>query len=297
MSTLRQKLETCQRLRAIASHSLAASLKTSLFMDTPLSEVAFRDTFLSHLREKPDLFPEGWYTPPPHGIGVLFGSTERNSRHNYHSLRPEHMWPKDSIFLDQKNGMAYLFASPVDRQTGIIGDFGLTLYLGNDERIIEYIKLCYRVVCEIYEGYRTGMRFSDAYLLAEDVVSNYRLRNEVTSTTDPAGLDYGHTIPGISDEWTIQEQALFKNADSSWLPFKNALSRKRVFISPIEDAVFSAGMAVTLEPRLTSLHDAGLPMISFHTVVVFWEDGSKELLTNFDEIFRVAGMGYMLETL
>lgn len=55
---------------------------------------------------------------------------------NYKSLRPVEMHPRNDIMLNKQTGIIYVYASPVDKKTGMIGDWGMTIYFGRDPEII-----------------------------------------------------------------------------------------------------------------------------------------------------------------
>ena len=133
--SVEDKLKACRSARVLAAQSLHTTLDTLLSHKQSISEVQLRDTWLAEMRRNSTIFPDGWYMPPPHGIGVLFGSAHKESRMNYSHLRLPQVWPRSDIMLGGKNEMAYLYASPVDKSTGIIGDFGMVIYLGNDNKI------------------------------------------------------------------------------------------------------------------------------------------------------------------
>ncbi|MEK7092305.1 MAG: hypothetical protein AAB907_01635 [Patescibacteria group bacterium] len=96
------KLAICKQTRKVSSDSLLRTLTKALGTNDPISESQFRDFWLSELRTHKELFPDGWYTPPPHGIGVLFGNGSNFMRTNHRSLRPEENWPKSDIFWTKK---------------------------------------------------------------------------------------------------------------------------------------------------------------------------------------------------
>lgn len=286
-------LNTCKTIRQFAADVLCETLQEVFNNSNPISETFFRDSWFKKLRKNPTIFPDGWYEPPPHGIGVLFGTADKGGRQNYKSLRPEEMWPKKDIFLGDKNEMAYLFASPVDRKSDIIGDFGLTIYLGNKQEIKEHLRRCMQINLEIFNFIEVGRKFSEVYKYAEQIIAKHGLANEVTSTTDPTGRDFGHTVPASYFEWTREEKSILENGELNWESTKNMISKKRVFVSSVEKTTYQPGMAITLEPRLTVPDNPNIPMGSFHTIAVINEDGTKELLTNFDKIFEIVGMDYM----
>jgi len=287
------RLQTVKDTRKIAAETLNTILQDVIQNQTKISEVQFRDNWLAELRKHKTIFSDGWYLPPPHGIGVLFGNINSDSRHNYHTLRPKDMWPRDDIFLDLKVGMAYLFASPVDKKTGIIGDFGLTIYFGKNQEVINHLQTCMKINKQIFDFIKVGMPFKDVYKYAEKIIIDAGLTNNVGSTTDPTGKDYGHTLPSTDKDWTDKEVELFKNNSTPWNAICELISKRRIFVNRVEKASYQPDMATTLEPRLTNSSNPDIPMASFHTVVTIHEDGSKELLTQFDDIFKTVGMNYM----
>ena len=137
---------------------------------------------------------------------------------------------------------------------------------------------------------KTGMPFSEIHSRAVDIIERRGLFNDVVTTTDPGSSNVmGHTIPAIHDSWDGNEIKIFESG--TWGKIKDVISRKRKFISSTENTTISPPMAVTIEPRVRS---AQLPIVSYHTISVFRENSQKEMLENFDDIFSLTGMDYML---
>lgn len=289
--TPEQKLDACKRTRQSVAHSLFVSFQQLLSHDDPISEVALRDAWLEEMRKNPQIYPDGWYLPPPHGIGVLFGTEADYSRMNYKSLRPEGMWPREDIVLDRVTGIIYVYASPVDRETGMIGDFGITLYFGNNPEIQTHLQHCFMLNREIFDQAKVGMSLGTVTQAAVNMFLARGFTNEVTSVTDPSGVNIGHTVPASNENWTSAEEELLKSTD--WENAFLLISSKRKFLNLRERLIIRPGMAFTLEPRLTAYGNPIIPMSSFHAIVLFRPDGTKELLTNFDELFQLVGMQYM----
>lgn len=285
------KLNACINARAIASRSLAAVLRHGLTDPewTP-SEVQLRDAWLAELRKCPQILPDGWYAPPPGGIGMLFATETIGSRINYDSLRPEGNWPQDDVRLDRQEGMAYVYASPVHKKTGIIGDFGMTIYLGKVPEIIEHLQNCLRMNRRVFDHLSVGMTLAEISDFASDLFKSEGLSNNVTSVTDLTGVNIGHTVPASYEHWTPTEIATIKATTSGW---EKIISGKRIFVNGQESFRIIPAMALTIEPRLTVLGSSTIPMSSFHTIIVIHGDGSKELLTNFSNVFAASGMRYM----
>lgn len=280
--------------RAITADSFLVVLKELLKTNEPISEIDLRDKWREELRKHKQFFPDGWYTPPPHGISIIFSTDENFQRTNFKSFRWEKYWPSTSSFLDTSKGFIVAYASPVDRKTGIIGDFGLTLYFGKNEKIKKHLKNILDSQKDIFSYAKIGMSFSEIYLYAEKLFGKMKLSNDWwINVTDTSGRNIGHTIPAALERWNIQEEKILKNAETNWQEKANIISNKRIFVSPKGNYIVTPGAAFTIEHRLKSTEN--LPVIWFHTATLFHENGEKEFLTNFDEIFTLASMDYMLQ--
>ncbi|MCL5970915.1 MAG: hypothetical protein M1450_05465, partial [Patescibacteria group bacterium] len=95
------------------------------------------------------------------------------------------------------------------------------------------------------------------------------------------------------EEFSPEEKETIKI--NNWVEIKDLISKKRVFINETEQETLEPGMAITMEPRLTLAGNPDIPMASYHTIILIKENGEKELLTDFDEIFELVGMNYMLQ--
>lgn len=292
-----QRLDICKRTRSLAAESFVAALKTTLANNTSVSEALLRDRWREQLQQHEEIFQEGWYVPPPHGMGVLFATDMDIDRINYKSLRAPEYWPQNDVILNKKSGIFYAFASPVNRKTGIIGDFGMTVYLGNKPSVIQHIQDCLRINKEIMRHVSVGMSFAELSEFSRTLFVQNNVFNEVTSVTDTAGINIGHIVPGSYEDWTGEEKAILMQASDNWEQACQLISKKRVFVSAKEKFCIQPSMAFTLEPRLTVVGNRKIPMSSFHTIIIVHTDGSKELLTNFSDVFRFAGMHYMEETI
>lgn len=157
----KDELSICKSTREFASRAFSNSLKKLLIKKTSISEKDLAEEWLYQLRTNSKIFPEGWFIPPPHGITVLFGNDKRVERVCPKTIRLEEFWPRDYIYLDKNNGIALVYASPVDKKTGIIGDFGMAIYFGKDKRIQKYLKNCLKINKEIFNQIKAGKKFSE----------------------------------------------------------------------------------------------------------------------------------------
>jgi len=301
LAGVEHKLEACKATRAWAAKSFHTVLSSLLSTDLPISEVMVRDRWIDEMRNNPRIYPDGWYMPPPSGIGVLFGTEADYGRMNYDTLRrggedksvKDSNWPSKDIVLDRKTGIIYIYASPVDRATGMIADWGMTIYFGHNPDIIDHLKLCLRLNHQVLDHAQVGTTFASLTNYAYELFSKQGLSNNVTSATDRTGVNIGHTVPGSYEDWTSEDIEIFKTGD--WKKIIDMISHKRRFLNMTEDLQIRRGMAVTIEQRLTKPSKKSIPMSSFHTIGIINTDGSKELLTNFNEMFDLVGMSYMLD--
>lgn len=284
------KLEICKQTRKITSDSLYKALKKLLKSKKPISEVMLRDAWLFELRKHSKIFPDGWYIPPPHGLGVLFGTEKNVGRLYFKSLRKEKNYPRKDVFLNKKNGLVFLYAGPINRD-GIIGDMEMTLYFGSNKKIIDYLKLYYRLIKQIIDFAETGLTFRAVFEYSEKLFAKHRFVNAIVSMTDPTSKNIGHTIPFVVDEITLEEKNILKN--KKWSELCKLVSNKRVFLNAKEKIEIIPNMAFTIEPGVKMRDREDMPFIAFHTTVLIHENGEKELLTNFDKIFKLVGMTYM----
>jgi hypothetical protein len=289
-----EKLEICKYTRSLAAEALVSTLKELLSEKRLISEAFFRDTWLKKMRENNEIFPDGWYIPPPHGLVTLFASGKDVSRINVSSMRPETNWPREDVFLDLQDGIIFVYASPVSKKSGMIGDFGATLYLGNNPKIQNHLKKCLTLTREIFDHAREKMMLSDIASFAHTMLAANEFRNDIASSTDPTGTNIGHTIPASYEDWDAEELNLLANERNNWPAICKLISLKRVFVNSSEKFLIKPGMAFTIEPRPQSNTDSNIPMVYFHTIALFYEDSTKELLTQFDEVFRILGMEYLL---
>lgn len=290
------KLEICKQTRKIAADALHVVLKQLLATDEPISEVMLRDAWLSEMRKNKNIFPDGWYLPPPHGMAVLFATDEEPTRINFVNLRFEESWPSDDIFLDKKTGLIFVYSSPVDKETGIIGDFQMSLYFGKKPEIKKHLKNCLELDKEIFEEINVGMSFSELTILSERIMRKKGMTNDVSSLIYNTVTNIpGHTIVGSYGMWNDEEKVVIKNGVIDWDAAKDLISKKRVFIKEDEKFEVKPVMAFTIEPRPRVIGNPNLPTsLSYHTIALIKRNGEKEWITGFDDLFKLAGMDYML---
>lgn len=269
-----------QKTRKITSEILVKALAVL----EGKTETAVRDEILKGLSTHAELYPTGWYDPPPSGTSVLW-STKPFERLQYNSLRDKQFWPNNSSRFE-KETVGHVYASSVDRQTNMIGDVALTIYAGTRDDIKKHIRACHDAILNAAEYLEVGKSLSDIYTHAIGHFQSRSLKiGWMTTVQDPYQTNLGHTIPG-----SYGEELDF---GGTFFEIREAIRTKRIFIN--EGATFKvpSTCAVTIEARLVDT-DERLPNILFHFIVTFSE-GKKKICANFDDIFSAMDMKYMYD--
>lgn len=265
------------------ARSLGGRLLAETLREHPIaSEAALRDALVAKMAAEPSIYPAGWYDPPPGGVAFLAAEAPF-ARLQFESLRPERSWPSaESKVSEEAVVMAYL--SPVHKETGMLGDIGLTLYRGKDERVRAHLRSCYETVLGLAERAEPGMRMRDLFDIAmEDVFKKGgRHIGWMSTTHDPQQVNLGHTAPGSYGELL---------PSGSFEEVREAIRTRRLYINAVEEFRIPDTCAFTVEARLTDASEE-MPNTFFHLIVLF-EDGKRRILSGFDEMFEAWDMGYM----
>lgn len=286
-------LKLIKQIRKIATKTLYKTIQLSLPSSKPVSEVDLHSSWLKELQKYKEIFPEGWYLPPPNGIAVLLAPENNPARLDFKSLRKKHNWPRKDIFLDKKHGLAFLYSSPIG-MTGILGDIEVTLYFGKNKEIKEYLKLYFRILQKIVEQIKVGKTtFKDLFDYSEFLFDKYNLENAIVSMTDPTSDNIGHSIPFVDESMTTEEKKILAGKD--WVAACKMVCNKRLFLNSIQDTIIQPNMAFTIEPGVKIKGRDDMPFIAFHTMVLIDKKGKIEWIRGFDEIFKLASMDYLLK--
>ncbi|MEK7601365.1 MAG: M24 family metallopeptidase [Patescibacteria group bacterium] len=277
---MKAELEAIVRTRATAAAITAEALQNI----EGASEFEFAQRILAGVEGHRELFPGGWYDPPPRGVAVLFGDNEHR-RTQFETLRVPEFWPNEKYrFQSESVGMIYF--SPVDKATGMFGDIGFSVYRGKSNETKQHLEDCLKIVNAVAECAEVGMRFCDLYTEAQAMFRNKAHKHIawMTTTHDLLKINLGHTVPGsYSDDTPLG--ATFEET-------KESIRTRRIYINEAEQFVIPETCAFTVEARLVDAAETQ-PNVFFHVIVVF-SDGKKTILTNFDDIFKALGMDYML---
>lgn len=283
--------DVCKTIRSFAQNALYQSLEELLSKKTPFSEIELRDLWLKRLRKNPSLLSDGWYDPPPHGLIVMLATPRDISRLNEKSYRSEICWPRSDIFFDSENSILLLHASPVDKMTGVTGDFGITLYVGKDKSLQKHLKTSLLINRQIADYAYEGMAFAEITKFAQTIISHHHLISDLSSPSDPTGTNIGHIIPATSPTWN--EHAFIKARDNSQQAINDFIRQQRVFLNTKEQTRLKSGMGITIEPRPWSKN---LPPGYFHSLLFVKDNVEKEYIEGFNDLFKLAGMDYMLNS-
>jgi hypothetical protein len=270
---------TIERARSLGAQCFLETFGGENPWDSRLTESDIAQRWLGHMKRCSDLLPGGWYQPPPGGLAVLIGEAPKFKRLEYESLRDESSWPRNDIPL-LPGSLVYAYASPVDRETGLIGDLGFTLYSGPDERLQEYLRTCLRVTLDVARYAEPGMALCDLYTYADSRITGAGFRNQTPSSTDPGAMNVGHTVP-----WSYPSGA--PDVDlSDMVSLRDQIRTSRLFLNSRNTTPIGRDMTFTVEPRFIS---DNYPMCGYHVIVSF-TDGVRDISTCFREIFEQFGM-------
>lgn len=282
-------LEHVAYLKEQSGSALANALEG--LRGTRFSEKDLAAAWLSKLRETGLFYEEGWYAPPPDGVIALFGKARDGfKRINEPSFRPEHVWPRPDLF-HEPGDMIAAYASPVHKETSLIGDFGLTLYTGTDPEILTHCETVLNACLHIAGYAQVGMTLSEICNYGLAYGQSLGLRSIIVSQTDITGAEnIGHTIP-LSFAGDLTRDAV--HSTETFEDLRNALSKGRVFVSTIETQRVEPDMAFTIEPRFSTDR---MPQTWFHLTVIF-ERGQKRVCHGFEPVFKAENLCSLLKTL
>ncbi len=161
--------------------------------------------------------------------------------------------------------------------------------MGKSRQIQNHLRQCLDTIGEVFEKAEIGMSFASLYNIANKLFAKEKLDNGGwLSISDPAGINMGHTIPFIDSRGSLKSH--------DWPEIAGLISQSRIFVNAVEKTKIQPSMAFTIEPRLKNIKNDRLPTVFFHTIVQIKKDGQKELISDFDEIFKLSGMNYMLSS-
>jgi hypothetical protein len=254
------------------------------------SETDFKKALQQKLQADTSLWPTGWYDPPPGGIAALFSGNEDYTRLQFDTLRKEEFWPKPENIL-RKGSAGMIYAGPVDRHTGMIGDWGATIYSGPDPEVRSHFKNCLGAMEEALEQIAVNMEFHQIHDTAQKIFKTRHLTNERTIVFHgKTGTNLGHTVPWSYEVPTSDEQDIINAGD--FVALKTMISGKRITVNSSETFKIPETIAFTFEARLEDSENPKIPNVFFHYIVTF-QEGKKEIFANFNEIFATVGMDYL----
>jgi len=248
-----------------------------------LSELGIKEKIASEIQNHNEIFPEGWYNPPPAGISVILDQ-KPFKRLQYDNLRQPVFWPRADLIFE-KETVAMVYCSPIDRKTGMLADIGLTIYRGENGAIKQHIKNSYQAILAIAKHAEVGMKFSGLCAFASNSFENkFRTTRWTTKSSPNTNMNLGHTIPG-----SFENNFIF---GETYEEIKEAIRTKRIQVNEVENFQIPETCAFTIESRLEDANDPNMPSSYFHFIVCF-DKGKKTILENYSQIFSTVGMDYM----
>ena len=157
-----------------------------------VSERLFHAEWQRRLAAKPEMIADGWYTPPPQGMAVLFGD-----RVTFDTLRNPEFWPGERV-IHWSNDLMFAYCSPVGRSSGFLGDVSQTLYFGSSRKILQHFRNTGKAIAELLDVVEEGTYETSLSLVssAYELFARHGLKNAVVSINDPtATINMGHTFP------------------------------------------------------------------------------------------------------
>lgn len=287
---IQERIVACLKLRKDLSEAFALLLSNT----TGLNEISFCEKLHNQFFQNESIYSHGWYEPPPLGMAALFGEEKDNfKRLQFDTLRKEEFWPKKE-FVVTANTAALLYASPVDKQSGIIGDFGLTVYTGENIEVQQHLQACLSVVEKTAEYAQVSMELREVHNYSQKLLKSQGLTNNRTVTyTDKVGTNIGHTIPWSYEDPSSQESDLIQSGNFEQV--KNLISKKRVNLNKEEKFKIPTNIAFTTEIRIESLSNPSLPNTFFHIIVAF-VNGHKTINGNFKPTFEALNTDRFIKT-
>lgn len=269
------RIQEIGRTRLAAASALSKSLEGT---GVGLSESTIHERWRTALAAEPALMPQGWFLPPPAGASVLIGVPPYYTRTNFTSLRDRSLWPDQQSQFEEEC-LLFVYASPVERSTAMIGDFQMTLYAGSDPAIRSHVAACFQITASIVSYAAVGMEMRELYDYADRLIRDFGLINSTHSTADRSGqVNIGHTIPWTHCDYDNRIWAAVRQNDAREIA--DLISRARVFVTASETLRITNNIAFTVEPQIVSSHH---PKVSFHVIVAF-NDGVKYIYAHFAEL-------------
>ena len=266
--------------RSLAYQTFCETLN-DLIGKPKVSEKRFRDEWLAKLRGQPQLTTNGWYDPPPHGMGILFGSDTAAQGFSCSSLRSPERWPSDNV-IDWPRGLMYAYCSPVHIPSGLPGDFGVTLYFGSQRRVLMHFAKALELANIVLTSITSNTTSRALFRFSQDTFRTANMRSNVASITDTVPVDLGHSLSRLPMELLSDGRQLTDTAIER-------VRRERLFISESADWPLCGAGQWTIEPSLIYPADPSLPQVSPHYVI----DVSHErvvILRECDLLFEKFGL-------
>lgn len=243
------------RARRLCAAAFERTLVT-LFGRRSVTEIAFRDAWLTEISSSMEMTKDGWYSPPLKGASVLAAPSTSAARLRFRSLRDPLSFPSDQL-VNWQDGFLYVYCSNLSTETRFPGDFSLTLYFGRDDGILRYFRTAHEAARTLALQSLELVTSAQVFQLGQELLSRNNLVNTVHSVTDVSPLDFGHSLHRVQDHLRISRDELSPNV-------RQHVSGSRRFINAVTDWSLSEVDAYTIEPQIIPSNDSDLPKVSVH---------------------------------
>ncbi len=264
------------RLNAIQSFT---EILEEFFGKEDITEKQFCNTWMDRLSENPTIIADGWYQPPPRGATVLTATSQDPGRISFSTLREKIYQPSEKS-INWKEGLLFVYCSPISIQEKIPGDFALTLYFGKDQRLRKHFLESHRAVQELLLDIHSSDSPNSIFSKSQAIFEKYELQNSVISITDSTPLDLGHTFPSLT------AGKLEKNLTEEQC---NQIRNGRCFLNGHSEWDMREGLQFTIEPQLRNRSDHFLPQVTFHYLLRKSQE-KIEIQTDIDKILQKYGL-------
>ena len=259
------------RSRKAAGRTLLAAISSQ---KESYSEIQLAKSWILAISQESTIIPYGWYQPPPMGMTVLIGNPSQYTRLDYSSLRYSENFPGDHIFSTES--VLYPYFSAVDKSTLMIGDHVGSYYRGHNKEIREWISYVYRSTKKIARSVEIGMKYSDLFGICNSILFETGAKNNNYSMQSGLASDIGHSIPFFGESSYSMDWM-----DRSPAEVSKTISTARKFVGPSNNDIIESPCAFTIEPQFIV---NGLPMVSFHMIVVVIDNDIK-IIEEFEDLF------------
>ena len=214
-----------------------------------INEVHLSNLWLEKIQSIQRMSKKGWYNPPENGMAILFSHDKAVQRSHFSTYRDPAYFSSE-VELDWEKGFITGYASNIDTRNNTPGDFGTTVYFGNDTETVKYINRCVYVSEIVFNLLEKGIVKTSAELYNAAMIIFAKHDLEGNSYSATAGLwNVGHTL------FPIDKMGIY--------------TENRRFVAKEDDWDLRDGSMFTFEPQYRSPNNPERPKLMHHYVLQF----------------------------